>query len=60
VRGALRGAPWWGLTAVAMVAVGVGWFLPLVGYTLAAFVVVDVVVGLVQVRRSGAGAGATP
>ena len=57
VRGALRGAPWWGLTAVAVVAVGVGWFLPLVGYTLAAFVVVDVVVGLVQARRSGAGAG---
>lgn len=51
VRGALRGAPWWGLAAVAVVAVGIGWFLPLVGYTLAAFVVVDVVVGLVRARR---------
>ncbi|MDQ1124782.1 PepSY-associated TM helix domain-containing protein [Microbacterium trichothecenolyticum] len=44
-RGALRGAPWWGVAAVLAVAVGIGLFLPLVGYTLAAFVVVDVLVG---------------
>ena len=50
-RGALRGAPWWGLVLVAAVAVAVGWFLPLVGYTLAAFVVVDVLIGVVRARQ---------
>lgn len=44
-RGALRGAPRWGVAAVLAVAVGLGLFLPLVGNTLAAFVVVDVLVG---------------
>ncbi|WP_369371337.1 PepSY-associated TM helix domain-containing protein [Promicromonospora sp. Populi] len=52
-RGALRGAPWWGLAAVVAVAVGIGWFLPLVGYTLAGFVVLDVLVGAYQARRDG-------
>ncbi|MFC4627433.1 PepSY-associated TM helix domain-containing protein [Promicromonospora alba] len=51
VRGALRGAPWWGLVAVIVCAVAVGWFLPLVGYTLAAFVLVDVLIGVVRARR---------
>ncbi len=50
-RGALRGAPWWGLVAVAAVAVVVGWFLPLVGYTLAGFLVLDTVIGVYQARR---------
>jgi len=44
-RGALRGAPWWGITAVLVAAVAIGSFLPLVGYTLAAFVVIDVALG---------------
>jgi uncharacterized iron-regulated membrane protein len=51
VRGALRGAPWWGLVAMALCAVAVGWFLPLVGYTLAAFVVLDVLIGVTRARR---------
>ncbi|WP_020018097.1 PepSY-associated TM helix domain-containing protein [Promicromonospora sukumoe] len=60
VRGALQGAPWWGLAAVAAVAITVGTFLPLVGYTLVAFVLVDVVVGLVQARRARTEVSATP
>lgn len=50
-RGAVRDAPWWGVTAVIVVAVGIGLFLPLVGYTLAVFVVVDVLVGRWARRR---------
>jgi uncharacterized iron-regulated membrane protein len=51
-RGALRGAPWWGIAAVVVGAVAVGLWLPLVGYTLAAFVVIDVVIGWSRSRRS--------
>lgn len=50
-RGVLRGAPWWGTSAVIAGALAIGLFLPLVGYTLAAFVVLDVIIGLVQRRR---------
>ncbi|GAA2177077.1 PepSY-associated TM helix domain-containing protein [Leucobacter tardus] len=50
-RGVLRGAPWWGIVAVIAGALAVGLFLPLVGYTLAAFVVLDVLIGFVQRRR---------
>ncbi|PTT15770.1 peptidase, partial [Microbacterium sp. HMWF026] len=42
---ALGGAPWWGIAAVLAVAIAIGLFLPLVGYTLAAFVVIDVLLG---------------
>lgn len=45
-RGALRSAPWWGMLAVAAAAAVVGWWLPLVGYTLIAFVGIDVLLGL--------------
>lgn len=51
-RGALRRAPWWGAAAVIAVGIGIGLFLPLLGYTLAAFVVVDLIVGAVQRRRA--------
>jgi len=50
-RGVLRGAPWWGLAAIAVFAVAVGWFLPLVGFTLLGFLVLDTVIGLRHVRR---------
>ncbi len=53
-RGALARAPWWGAAGVTAVGVGIGWFLPLLGYTLAAFVAVDLIVGVVQRRRSRA------
>lgn len=52
-RGVLGGAPWWGIAAVIVVAVAIGLFLPLVGYTLAAFVVLDVLVGW-RARRAAA------
>ncbi|MDQ1084840.1 MULTISPECIES: PepSY domain-containing protein [Microbacterium] len=44
-RGVLRHAPWWGTSAVLVAAVAIGIVLPLVGYTLAAFVVFDSLVG---------------
>ncbi|WP_129788637.1 PepSY-associated TM helix domain-containing protein [Promicromonospora panici] len=56
-RGALRRAPWWGTAAVVAVAVLVGWWLPLVGYPLAGFVVLDALVGARSGRR-GAEVGA--
>lgn len=58
-RGALRSAPWWGITAVFGVAVVIGLFLPLVGYTLAAFVVLDAVLGWRTARATAASADAS-
>jgi uncharacterized iron-regulated membrane protein len=53
-RGALRRAPWWGTAAVVAVALLVGWWLPLVGYPLVGFVVLDALVGLrSRLVRSG-------
>jgi len=46
-------APWWGRVAVVAVGVLVGLWLPLLGWTLAAFVLVDVLLGLRR-RRSTA------
>ena len=58
-RGVIRGAPWWGLVLVVAGAVVIGWFLPFVGWTLAGFVVLDTIVGVVRRRRAQrAGAGA--
>ncbi|WP_306305795.1 PepSY domain-containing protein [Microbacterium sp. B19] len=54
-RGVLRDAPWWGIVLVFAGAVGLGLLLPFVGYTLAAFVVLDSILGLVQRRRPQAG-----
>jgi uncharacterized iron-regulated membrane protein len=50
--GALRRAPWWGVAAVLIVAAGIGTFLPLLGLSLAAFVVVDALLGLRARLRS--------
>lgn len=50
-RGALRRAPWWGTILVLIVATGIGLFLPLMGISLAAFVVVDLV--LTQFKSKG-------
>jgi uncharacterized iron-regulated membrane protein len=44
--GGLARLPWPGLLAVAAVAVAVGWFLPLLGISLAAFLVVDLALAL--------------
>ncbi len=50
-RGAVRGAPWWGIGIVAVAAIGIGIVLPFVGWTLLGFVVIDTVVGAVRERR---------
>lgn len=47
-RGGLRGLPWWLACVVVAVAAGVGWFFPLLGISLAAFIVIDVLIGLYQ------------
>lgn len=51
-RGVLASAPWWGMCAVAVVAIGIGVFLPLVGLSLIAFLVIDLLLGL-RARASG-------
>ncbi|OBG87483.1 peptidase [Mycobacterium sp. E802] len=50
-RGVLTGLPPGVAVAVVLVAAAVGWFIPLLGVSLAAFVGVDVVVGWRQHRR---------
>ncbi|WP_235929120.1 PepSY-associated TM helix domain-containing protein [Marisediminicola senii] len=48
--GALSRAPWWGVAAVVLVAIGIGAFLPLMGVSLLGFVLVDAVVAAVRAR----------
>ena len=45
LRGTIRNLPPAAIVAVAAVTIAVGWFLPLFGLSLAAFVVVDLVIG---------------
>lgn len=47
-RGVLGGLPPGAAVIVVLVAVGVGWFVPVFGVSLTAFVVIDVLVGLRQ------------
>lgn len=42
--GALAQTPWWGLAAVVAAGAAIGLFLPLLGWTLVAFVVVDALI----------------
>ena len=51
-RGALGGLPPAAAVAVVITAAGVGFFMPLLGLSLLAFLAVDVVVGMVQQRRA--------
>lgn len=51
-RGALRRAPKPAVVAIGLLTVLVGWFLPLVGISLAAFIVLDVVLGTVKRLRA--------
>ncbi len=53
-RGALRRAPWWGVLTVLAGAAAVGVLLPLMGISLASFLVADVVLGAVARRRAAA------
>ncbi|MFS0714123.1 PepSY-associated TM helix domain-containing protein [Microbacterium sp. 2P01SA-2] len=48
---ALADAPLWGVALVVGVSIGIGFFLPLVGLPLAAFVIGDAVVRDVRARR---------
>ncbi|WP_052366729.1 PepSY-associated TM helix domain-containing protein [Paraoerskovia marina] len=50
-RGALRAVPWWATALIVAGALVAGWYVPLFGYPLAVFVVVDVLVGLARRRR---------
>lgn len=51
-RGAWRGVPSWALAGGVVVLAAVGWALPLFGIPLAAFLVVDFVVGAVRRGRT--------
>jgi uncharacterized iron-regulated membrane protein len=52
VRGAVRRLPPWALGAVLVAALAVGWFLPLFGITLVAFLVIDAVLATLKRRRT--------
>ncbi|RWA20218.1 hypothetical protein MELE44368_18650 [Mycolicibacterium elephantis DSM 44368] len=53
-RGALTHLPLGAAVAVVAAAAAIGWFLPLFGLSLLAFVVVDILVGMLQGRRASA------
>lgn len=57
LRGVLGSLPPTAIVAVIVAAGVVGWFLPLFGLSLAAFVVVDLVIGVVKQRRIAADKG---
>ena len=48
VQDKARSKAYIGFVAVVLVAAAVGWFIPLFGLSLVAFVVVDVVIGIVR------------
>ncbi|WP_313815149.1 PepSY domain-containing protein [Citricoccus sp.] len=50
-RGVLGRAPWWGLAALATGAILIALALPLVGWTLLGFLVLDTLIGLSRQRR---------
>lgn len=51
VRGGLRQASWLAVAGVAVVAVSLGVFFPLLGISLAAFLLLDLALGAVAARR---------
>ncbi|MCT2182784.1 PepSY domain-containing protein [Brevibacterium casei] len=55
-RGAIASAPWWGIASVVIVGAAVAWMLPLVGLSLVAFLIVDVLLGLRARRKARAAA----
>lgn len=52
VRGGLRRAPTLGVIALTTAAVAVGWFLPLLGITLLAFLLLDAMIGFIDRARA--------
>ncbi|MCV6980407.1 PepSY domain-containing protein [Mycolicibacterium pulveris] len=54
LRGAIRRLPTPSVVAAVVAAGALGWFLPLFGLSLAAFVIVDLLIGAVKQRRAAA------
>ena len=52
VRGGLRRLSPVAVGALVLAAVGVGWFLPLLGFTLVAFVILDLAIGAAKRRKA--------
>ncbi|MGE2712812.1 PepSY-associated TM helix domain-containing protein [Mycolicibacterium litorale] len=55
-RGALRGMPPMAVAGLAVAAVAVGWFMPVLGLSLLAFILVDGAIGVAQRRNVFGGA----
>jgi uncharacterized iron-regulated membrane protein len=53
-RGAWRHLPWPTLLPIAVVVAAIGWFVPLLGITLVAFLVLDAAIGLARRTRAAA------
>lgn len=53
-RGALAALPWPAVVGIAVVAAAIGWFIPLLGWPLLAFLVIDVALGLRRRQRDSA------
>src|SRR5699024_569104 len=58
-RGALAGASWWAVAGVALVAIGIGIVLPLVGASLVVFLIIDALLGLRARRLLGVSSAST-
>jgi uncharacterized iron-regulated membrane protein len=52
VRGGVRRLPPLAIAGITLTAVAVGWFLPVLGLSLLAFVVVDIIVGAIKRRNA--------
>jgi hypothetical protein len=50
--GGLRALPWPAILPIAAVALAAGWFLPLLGLSLAAFLLIDLVLAALRRRRA--------
>lgn len=56
LRGALKRLPPWAIGAVVIGAGAVGWFLPLLGVSLIAFILLDLAIGSATLRKESADA----
>ena len=56
LRGTWKRLPPWAIGTIIVIATAIGWFLPLLGLSLAGFVLVDVLVGVAKSRKENADA----
>jgi hypothetical protein len=56
LRGTWKRLPPWAIGTIIVTATAIGWFLPLLGLSLAGFVLVDVLVGVAKSRKENADA----